>query len=415
MKTRICILIIFLILLNACKEKQIEKITLPEIDISNAPNGIVNLPENIPDVIKKTFVKYTKYIAPNGKPIHFLAQDAWTDNQINHAKNVLQHILTSYPGSIYGNDKTAIANSMSDKRATMVLFNDTDELSKAFSNGLENMDLSMQDLRSNESPAVGDKDYMNHITRDASYEEIWHLVHDYGIVPTLPKMIAEMRIANDEAAEKGWIAWPRDESENHPNEYVGVLIDNYYDLWITQPKLYEARKYKSGPEGSTHFGNYFANGRFNLQQKDIKGYTLMEKFFQPYLTYTPVLPEDFTGTFSIALDKSKAYTYKSRYLVNVTLTGSNNAHLIGNAHKNKFTGNMGNNSFTGAGNDDEIDGNEGEDTAVFSGNSDEYVISSENRITTVSDKNSGRDGVDTLKNIEFLQFSDKKIQLTNKK
>ena len=41
---------------------------------------------------------------------------------------------------------------------------------------------------------------MAHVTRDAAYEEIWHLIHDYGIKPMLPEMIAEMRTANDEAA-----------------------------------------------------------------------------------------------------------------------------------------------------------------------------------------------------------------------
>ena len=38
---------------------------------------------------------------------------------------------------------------------------------------------------------------MAHVTRDAAYEEIWHLVHDYGIKPTRQAMIAEMRRVND--------------------------------------------------------------------------------------------------------------------------------------------------------------------------------------------------------------------------
>ena len=48
-------------------------ITLPDIDISDSPNGLVYLPENTPSIFTKTFSKYTKVIAPNGKPIHFLA------------------------------------------------------------------------------------------------------------------------------------------------------------------------------------------------------------------------------------------------------------------------------------------------------------------------------------------------------
>ena len=100
---------------------------------------------------------------------------------------MLEHILTDYPGSAYGDDKTAVANAMSDRKATMVFFNTEPDLEAAMRGGLAGAtDLSMQDLRANESPAVGDADYMAHVTRDAAYEEIWHLVHDYGIKPRFP-------------------------------------------------------------------------------------------------------------------------------------------------------------------------------------------------------------------------------------
>jgi hypothetical protein len=411
MKNHIYIIIVALILLSGCRNVPKELVMLPDIDISNSPNGVVLLPENVPDVVRTTFMKYTKYNAPNGKPIHFLAQDAWTDDQIMHARNVLEHILTSYPGSAYGNDKTAIANSMSEKRATMVLFNNTDELEKAFKSGLESLDHSMQDLRSNESPAVGDDDYMGHITRDASYEEIWHLVHDYGVVPTLPKMIEEMRIANDTAAGKGWRAWPQDEPQEHPNEYIGVLIDNYYDLWVIEPKLYEARDYEPGPEGTTHFGSYFANGREKLKKEDSLGFALIEKFFPPYLKYTPQLPVDFEGDFSMKLDESKPYTFKTQHLANVTARGSNEVNLVGNGHDNELTGNSGNNVLTGSAGEDQIDGGEGEDTAVFSGDSEEYKVSTEGDVTIVSDQVAERDGIDKLRNVEFTQFGDQKIRV----
>ena len=414
MKYSIHTLLTILILFVACHEKlrpPRDNVTLPDIDISSSANGIVSLPQTVPSIVRKTFVKYTKLITPNGKSIHFLAQDGWTEDQIMHARNVMQHILTSYPGSTYGNDKTGVANSMSDKRATMVLFNDTDELEKAFNGGLADLDHSMQDLRSNESPAVGDEDYMAHITRDASYEEIWHLVHDYGIIPTLPDMIKEMRVANDVAAEKGWHAWPQNEPQEHPNEYMGVLIDNYYDLWVIEPKLYEAHDYEPGPDGTTHFGSYFANSRANVETKDLLGYAVIEKFFHPYLTFNVQLPTDFKGTFSLSLDKSQAYTYKSQYLIDVTLRGSNNANLRGNWLGNNLNGNSGNNIIHGAGGDDKIDGGGGDDVAVFIGLRDEYEIIKYENITIVSDVQSDRDGIDRLSNIEFIHFSDIKIEM----
>ena len=120
-------------------------------------------------------------------------------------------------------------------------------------------------------------------------------------------MIAEMREANDVAAENGWRGWPDDEPEEHPNEYVGVLIDNYYDLWAVHPTKYEGRDIEPGdiPEGHSHFGRYFANARAKVSAQDPLGYAVIEKFFHPYLTYTPKLPADFSGTFSMELDEER--------------------------------------------------------------------------------------------------------------
>jgi hypothetical protein len=398
----------------ACKKSDTDLATLPEIDISASSNGIVELPENVPAVFRDVFTKYTKINAPNGKPIHILAQAGWTDDQIKKGRNVLQFILTDYPGSEYGNDKSVIANAMADRKATMVFFNTEPDLHKAMRGPLgRGTDLSMQDLRGNENPAEGTEDYMNHITRDASFEEIWHLVHDNGIKVTQPEMLAEMRKANDAAAEKGWRAWPDDEPQEHPNEYVGVLIDNYYDLWTLRPKKYEGREIKPEdvPEGQSHFGRYFAGSRERMKELDPDGYTLIQKFFPPYLTYTPELPEYFEGTFSLRFDESLVYTYKSQHLVNVTLTGSNNADLIGNNFDNTLTGNAGNNVFVGDGGNDTIYGGAGNDTVVFSGIYSEYKITEVEEAILVEDIQQQRDGSDKLRNIEILRFSDKEIKL----
>lgn len=380
-------------------------VTLPDIDISSSPNGIVSLPDDVPEVFKEHFIKYTKVMAPNGKPIHILAQDGWTDDQIKHGRNVLEHILTSFPGSAYGDDKSAVANAMSDRKATMVFFNSEPDLEAAMRGGLGGAtDLSMQDLRANECPAVGDLDYMAHVTRDASYEEIWHLVHDYGIKPTRPDMIAEMREANDLAAENGWRGWPDDEPEEHPNEYVGVLIDNYLDLWAVHPTKYEARPIEPGdiPEGHSHFGRYFANSRAALKTDDPLGYAVIEKFFSPYLTYTPELPESFMGTFSMTLDPNERYTYKTQHLRSAALMGTNNANLVGNRYDNVLNGNAG---------DNVLDGREGEDTAVFAGPRGDYEIERRDDAVVVRDSVANRDGTDTLADVELAQFADETVSL----
>ncbi len=391
---------------------------LTSLSITESDTGVIVLPDKVPPVIRNVFDRYTRVVAPNGKPIHFLAQSGWTEDQILKARNVLQYILTDFPGSVYGNTKDKVANSMSNRNATMVLFNTVEDLEKAFrSTPLERVNLNMQDLRSNECPAEGTEDYMNHVTRDASFEEIWHLVHDNGIKQILPDMIAEMRRANDIVANKGgWRAYPDDEPQEHPNEYVSVLLDNTLDLWKVRFKKYEGRVVdpKRIPEGTSHFGRYFANSREQVKKKDPDGYALIKKFFHPYLTYNATLPKDFKGTFSLAFDNNKIYTHKSKYLKDVTLRGNNPANLIGNGMNNKLTGNTGDNRLTGGAGNDVLNGGAGNDTAVFPGNYQEYSVSKKDGKVTVTDKKKNRDGLDLLINIEQIQFKDKKIELKAK-
>ncbi len=391
-------------------------LTLPDIDTSGSPNGIVELPADVPAVFREVFVKYTKLIAPNGKPIHFLAQDGWSDDRILKARNVMQHVLTDVPGSRYGADKSVVANSMSDRKATMVLFNTEPELRAAFANtDLRSADLSMQDLRANECPVEGDEDYMAHRTRDASFEEIIHLVHDYGIKPALPQMQDALREIDAEATARGiWRGWPDDEVENHPNEYLGVINDNYLDLWTVLPTVYEGRPIEddSIPAGHTHFGRYGARGREGMRATDPKGLAIVQEFFPPFLTYNPRLPGGFDGTFSLTMDPSLRYTTKSQHLRDVTLTGDNDANLVGNGWGNALTGNAGDNSLRGNGGDDLIDGGDGSDTATFVGNAADYEVIRSGGAVRVIDGRIDRDGNDVLLSIERLEFADHVIDLT---
>ena len=97
-------------------------------------------------------------------------------------------------------------------------------------------------------------------------------------------------------------------------------------------------------------------------------------------------------------------------IVNVTLTGSKNANLIGNAYDNLLTANRGDNILEGGPGNDHLDGGEGKDTAVFSGAHSEYEITNKNGKIMTSDNQSSRDGIDTLINIEFLKFSDRIVK-----
>ncbi|MBB1387712.1 hypothetical protein H5119_19700 [Pseudoalteromonas sp. SG45-5] len=73
--------------------------------------GISEVPQSLVNTYTKElkFNRYTKVDTPNGNAIHIVAQDEITDNQIVRSRNILQHYLTDYSGSVYGEDKSAVA------------------------------------------------------------------------------------------------------------------------------------------------------------------------------------------------------------------------------------------------------------------------------------------------------------------
>ena len=73
----------------------------------------------------------------------------------------------------------------------------------------------------------------------------------------------------------------------------------------------------------------------------------------------------------------------------------------------------GNDVITGGLGNDFIDGGPGIDTAVYSGNIGDYTISVIGKDILVHDKIAGRDGIDTLVNVEFLKFADTTISTGN--
>ena len=107
---------------NADKNEEQIKVAriLANLSIDESANGIILLSEQVPPIIRNVFNRYTRITAPSGKPIHLLAQSGWSEDQILKARNVLQHLLMDHPGSVYGSNKTAVANAMADKNAAKV-------------------------------------------------------------------------------------------------------------------------------------------------------------------------------------------------------------------------------------------------------------------------------------------------------
>ena len=132
-------------------------------------------------------------------------------------------------------------------------------------------------------------------------------------------------------------------------------------------------------------------------EKDPMGYDALTSFLPENFTYMDRISPEFDGTFYMSLDENWSYTFKSQYILNARLTGGKNSNLSGNDNDNILMGNSG---------DNVIDGLAGYDVVQYSGLSTEYEISG----NTVKDT-LGRDGTDTLVNIQVLRFMDKDVLL----
>ena len=84
-------------------------------------------------------------------------------------------------------------------------------------------------------------------------------------------------------------------------------------------------------------------------------------------------------------------------------------NAFGGAGNDTITGNTADNTLKGNGGNDTIDGGAGTaDVAVFSGDYSSYTITDSGGTVTVTHNGSGADGTDTLTNIEFIDFADKR-------
>ena len=125
----------------------------------------------------------------------------FTDSQVLHARRVLESFLSNVPGSEWGDNKEAVANAIAQTGAILFLLNDESEYENP--NLLELFDLGVkgQDLLSIEVFPEGTDEYMNSSERDATYEEILHFVHVFGIQIALPAMQAYIENAMEDALQ----------------------------------------------------------------------------------------------------------------------------------------------------------------------------------------------------------------------
>ncbi len=365
--------------------------SLQNLDVSVNPLGVIELPATVSQNIRSTFKWYTKVMAPNGKPIHILAQSNWTEEQVAYCRTVMESYLNNVPSLPYGY-KDNVANAIANSNGAMTMFNDANSVNNNSSG------VTGQDLQADETVAVGTPEYLNQTVRNAAFEEILHFVHDLGISSTLPSFQSQLEATTTHAINNRiFIPWNSLPVADYDNEHLAAFNDAYWGL----------------VEHNTPYDHpYLFLSREAAQIGDAGAYNLVTQFLAPYFNARVLVSSTFSGTFVCSKTSSLTYTNESQYYKEVELLGGLNNGLSGNNMDNYFIGNIGDNELSGLNGNDILDGGDGAlDKAKFRGLYSDYTITTTGDTTYVEDAVQNRDGMDKLVNIEQVVFSDQTITL----
>ncbi|NDV24782.1 hypothetical protein [Desulfovibrio sp. JC022] len=349
----------------------------------------------LPDVYSENYHKFIRYKTATG-PILIVAHERISDEQLLRAYNILDFYLTDVSGIRYGTNKECIAEHMAEQGAVLVMPDGADGDSDISDDALEG-----QPLYELEFPTEGSVSYItnDYGFRDAGFEEIFHLVHDYGIGTRETSGIlrrfyqSEITVAMQNSLKQNiwgragvddWLEELREEGSLE-QEYIVSVIDSYYGFWGAWNET----------DGGM-WGIYAAKTRDDVKQLDLQGYAVLQKFFPPMISYMARIDPEFSGVFDMQFDPSKPYTHKSQYLLNARLLGHLPSGIVANGHDNILIGNSGSNM---------IDGRGGQDVVQYPGPAAVYKVYKKNDRVFVTEK-SRPENADELINIEVLRFTD---------
>ncbi len=352
------------------------------------------------DIDDGYFDKRLDYITPSGARIELLAQNDVSASQLLYSYNLLDFYLK--------NLGSEIADQMGKNKAKIVILNGSDDERE-----MDNKYASAQQLYANEIANVGSEWYLtdNYEYRDASFEEIFHLVHDQGIGTSTnpqadPDLANRIMLATYNALPKDEKAWGQEgiwgldskewleELANEGSleqEYMAAVIDSYYGLWQFYP-------------GSDlgMWGIYIAKDRSGIEELDPMGYELITSMLPSTINTLVAVDDSFGGEFDMNLDTAIPYSAKSQYLTMLMFDSDKEIKVMGNDYNNVF---MPGSLLT------TIDGKAGEDIIQLRGDSAEYEFSYEGESVVIQDKVSKRDGKMILTNVEIARCLDNDIYL----
>lgn len=330
--------------------------------------------------------------------VQVLTNENISNDFINHAGNVITHFLHDVPFATHG-EKEDLRVQLNNAWAALAIFENEAQLESPEAEALWECDPKIQDLWLTEMVKPGSPEWLDASQRDASFEEILHFIHDYGIAPSNSVFQAAIQAASDEAVANGTYQPLSDLApEDYDNEYLAIGMECYYGFW------------QHDPQGDGFAGDqeYPYISRAAIEANDPALFAILNDFFPPLILTPLSIDEDFRGTFYMddIENVSADYKYKAQYYTRARFLGTNDNSFWGNKHGTRLQGNSGNNSFHPFGGFDVIDGDEGEDTLVLQGNCGEYnILTTESGFIYV-DLIENRDDTNEMLNIEWIRHAD---------
>lgn len=378
------------------------------IDTTGAPDGIVDIPANIPVVVRNVFARYSQVTVAGAGRIHFLAQTGVSDEAHFRARRILEQHLTNVVGSALGTDKTAVREALVASKGTFTLFRDaasadpTNAAVAAF--GAAFPDYGR--LLATDAVVEGTPEYTAASPAiDGTFAATARFVVDEGGA-AMAAFRSELATRAADAVSAS-LYTPSPSAADVPGDFLGRTLEAWYGIWGHDPR----------GDGRAGVDDAYAfNTRLAIEGGDPSTANLLASFFTPIHTYPAFLTAGYMGKFETSFDPATPYSHRSRYLTKVGLRGPDSARISGNLLDGTYQGALGDDEFEGKGGNDIIEGGSTTDfdRAYYSGASTEYLISPSpfgGGATQVQDLVSNRDGVDQVRFIEELVFTDTTIQL----
>ncbi|AIQ96577.1 DUF4214 domain-containing protein [Prochlorococcus sp. MIT 0801] len=345
--------------------------------------SIGSISSDAPSGISQTFSKEAEVFG-----IKIYATSTTLDSDIQHAAKIMAEYLDNDEDGVA--DDSAVITSMINSKATLVMFKDEAENDSADLSVLESTGLNAQNLFGEETIPNGAATGKF----DASLEEVLHLITDYGYAKVYPTAFS---VNTTSLLTEAMDIARGGNFQTIPSSYPAGAWYTYYDE--TSDYATQATEYfywgLTSILGAQDFtgrldsikNEWTPNTSAKVQSTDTKLYSLLTDTQYKLPTVLP----------------NGEYSVPSQATFTKTLTVND---------LNELSGTTGKDTITSTSKNDYLDGGTETDTLIYSGKFSNYSFTRGTDTLQISDQRTTgtTDGTDTLKNIEYIQFSDQTVE-----